>query len=82
MVVGFAVVLTVSNTSPTFLSVDLGLNSLFSISMSNLDSPIKLWELWFLKLSTKKPDLNLSSPVFGSLTDKFLVSVSNNDNVV
>ena len=74
--------LTVSNTNPTFLSVDLGLNSLFSISMSNLDSPVKLWELWFLKLSTKKPDLNLSNPVFGSLIYKFLVSVSNRDNVV
>ena len=74
--------LIVSNTNPTLLSVDLGLNSLFSTSISNLDSPIKLCELWFLKLSTKKPDLNLSNPVFGSLTDKFLVSVSNNDNVV
>ena len=50
--------------------------------MSNFDSPVKLWELWFLKLSTKKPDLNLSNPVFGSFTDKFLVSVSSKDKVV
>ena len=74
--------LTVSNTNPTFLSVDLGLHSLFSISISNLDSPFKLWDSWFLKLSTKKPDLNLSNPVFGSFTDKFLVSVSSKDKVV
>ena len=65
-----------------FLSVDLGLHSLFSISISNLDSPVKLWELWLLKLSTKKPDLNLSNPVFGSFIAKFLVSVSNIYNVV
>ena len=79
---GLEIVLFVSNTKPMFLSVDLGLHSLFSISISNLDSPVKLWELWLLKLSTKKPDLNLSNPVFGSFMAKFLVSVSNNDNVV
>ena len=33
--------LTVSNNKPTFLSVDLGLHSPLSISISKLDSPIK-----------------------------------------
>ena len=50
--------------------------------MSKLESPVKLWDAWFLKLSTKKPDLNLSNPVFGSFIDKLLVSVSSKFKVV
>ena len=34
------------------------------------------------KISTKNPDLNLSNPVFGSFTDKLLVSVSSKFKVV
>ncbi len=62
--------------------MDLGLHSPFTRSISNLDSPLKLCVRWSIKLSTKKPDLNLSNPVLGSLIDKFLVSVSNKDNVM
>ena len=50
--------------------------------MSKKESPMRLWFLWLLKLSTKNPDLNLSKPVFGSLIERFLVSVSSNESVV